>query len=99
MLNFHDKDQPADPTTFLSNVRDKMNRMPVLYPPEQGVAEGEEQNKAILDLLPGMFSKSFKDCITRMQEEEDITFDNICERLEKTLARLVEEGKLVHHPL
>ena len=91
-LHFHDKDQPADPITFLSQVRDRMNLMPDMYPPEQGAQQGEEQNKALLELLPGMFSKSFKECITRMQEEDNLTFSTICDRLEKTLARLIEEG-------
>ena len=91
-MKFHDRTAPQDPVTFLSEIRDKMNLMPDLYPPEAGAAAGQEQNKAILDALPDMFSKSFKETIVRMQEDRNITFEEICDRLEVTLARLTEEG-------
>ena len=91
-LKFHNSDQPGDVKSFLSKIRDIMNQAPTVYPPEQGAAEADQQNGALLQKLPEMFCKNFKDTIARMQEEDNLTFDQIGDRLEKRLATLIEEG-------
>jgi len=92
LLKFHNTDQPGDVKSFLSKIRDIMNQAPTVFPPEQGVAEADQQNGALLQKLPQMFCKNFKDTIARMQEEDNLTFDQIGDRLEKRLATLIEEG-------
>ncbi|CAD7930420.1 unnamed protein product [Amoebophrya sp. A25] len=92
VLKFHNADQPADVTGFLSKVRDIMNQSPTVYPPEAGVPESDQQNGALLQKLPELFCKNFKATIERMQEEDGLTFDQIGDRLEKRLATLIEEG-------
>jgi len=73
-IKFHDKDQPADVPGFLSKVREIMNQSPTQYPPEAGALPGDEQNGALLVALPGLFCKSFRQTIERMQEEDGLTF-------------------------
>ena len=91
-LKFHNSDQPADVKGFLAKIRDIMNLSPTLYPPEQGVPEQDRQNGALLQKLPELFCKNFKTTIERMQEEDNLTFEQIGDRLEKRLATLIEEG-------
>ena len=91
-LKFHNSDQPADVKGFLAKIRDIMNQSPTLFPPEQGVPEQDQQNGALLQKLPELFCKNFKATIERMQEEDNLTFEQIGDRLEKRLATLIEEG-------
>ncbi|CAD7939187.1 unnamed protein product [Amoebophrya sp. A25] len=92
-MHFTNSDSPPDVPTFLAKVRDVMNQSPTVYPPEVGVAVADQQNGAILDILPKMFSKAFRQTIERMQEDEHLTFVQIGDRLTKRLQSLIDSGE------
>ncbi|CAD7974422.1 unnamed protein product, partial [Amoebophrya sp. A25] len=92
LIKFHNSDQPADVREFLSKVRDIVNQSPTVFPPDADLPEADQQSGAILQKLPELFCKNFRVTIERMQEEDDPTFDQIGDRLEKRLTTLIEEG-------
>lgn len=91
-IRFTDRDQPACPTTFLSDRREHLRQLPSIYPPTPNVPAADNLNTHILQLSSKWFGKGFKETIARLEEEENTTSEAIKERINKRYMKLTETG-------
>ena len=93
-IKFNDREQPADIATFLSNMRERMGKMNMVYSLDHDREAGDQLNHHLLAKSREWLDSSFHSTLDRLDElEEAPSFTHICNALQKRLCTMVQEGK------
>ena len=93
-VKFHGVDEPKDVLGFLSKMRSKLRELPMKFPPDNTVADPDDQlNHHLVDKLRSWFSPGFHSLIDTIKTTiPRPNFRNLCAMMNARLADLIEQG-------